>query len=152
MSVNESMKPVGGVLSAELFWARDVESLGALTKAEKMVVEIEDDGSTYEERIVNDEGLVSVEHTLTLRSCPLLAKEWFDVEKMQILAVEGVVAKVVLASGEEIVVGYSERFGVEQALRLESLRFYSGSKPNDSPSVELKLRSRDLRSALSENI
>ena len=152
MSVNESKKPVGGVVCAKFYLARDIDSIENLPQAKSIEVELKDDGSTYEEAFVKDDGLVSVEHTLTLHSEPSLSKEWFSVELMQILSTEGAVAEVVLASGEELILGYSERFGLEQALRLESLKFHSGSRPNDSPSVVLRLQSRDLRSALSENI
>lgn len=148
MSVNEFYKPVGGILSAELFLVRELSSIENLTAGEGIKVELVDDGSTYEERFQTQDGLVSVQHTLTLRSDRKLSEEWFSTELMQILAAEGAVARVEMATGEVITVGYSPRFGFEQALRLESLKFNSGQKPNNSPSVELKLQSEDLSTAL----
>lgn len=149
MSANEFYKPVGGILAAELFLTRDLSSIEDLATAQPIAVELVDDGSLYEEHFTQENGLVSVSHTLTLRSNRVLAEEWFSVELMQILAVEGAVARVQMATGEQITIGYSPRMGFNQALRLESLSFSSGEKPCSSPCVELKLHSRDLCSALS---
>jgi hypothetical protein len=107
-----------------------------------------DDGSSYEE-LHSAEGLpVSVQHTLTLCSDRNQAREWFDEQWLARLASEGVAARVTLSTGEQIVLGYSKRFGFEQALRLQSLKFLSGKSPNDSPRVQLVLRSLDTQSAL----
>ena len=60
------------------------------------------------------------------------------------------VARVEMATGEEIVVGTDPRFGFEQALRLSSLGFQSGCSPNDSPRVMLTLKCNDTHSALND--
>ena len=62
--------------------------------------------------------------------------------------VEGVVAEIVLASGESVVVGWSERFGFEQALRIKEMLFLSGKRPTDLPRVVLTLCSKDTKSAI----
>ena len=67
---------------------------------------------------------------------------------MQHAAPEGLAARVSLATGEVLLLGYSERFGFEQALRLKSLSFSSGSSPNDSPRVVLTLAACDTDSAI----
>ena len=101
-----------------------------------------------EESAESDNTLVSVKHTLTLCSDRWLAAAWFDKEFMQRAAADGLVARITMATGEQIVVGWSERFGLEQPLRLKTLSFCSGSRPNDSPRVVLTLWSRDTESAI----
>jgi len=86
-------------------------------------------------------------HTLALCSDRKLAAEWFDRDFLRRCAAEGVAAVVETATGEKIVAGWGPRFGFEQALRLQSLRFLSGERPNDSPRVKLVLACRDVSSA-----
>lgn len=141
-------KPVGGITSAELFTVGDKSRVEELVAGQGVEVVLVDDGSEYEELVTADNSPVSVCHTLTLCSTPALAAAWFDEEFLQRAAVEGVAARVVMATGEEITLGWSERFGFEQALRLKSLGFSSGSKPNTSPAVVLTLVARDTYSAI----
>ena len=141
-------KPVGGIISAELFAVGGIATADDLVAGQGVAVELVDDGSQYEESAESDNTLVSVKHTLTLCSDRWLAAAWFDKEFMQRAAVEGVAARIRMATGEQIVAGWSERFGFEQALRLKRLTFSSGSKPNDSPRVELTLESYDTESAI----
>ena len=148
MSTNEFYKPVGGILSAELFPTRELSSIEDAIAGRGIAVELMDDGSLYEESFVEHDGLVSVEHTLTLKASRDKAQEWFSVELMQILAVEGAVARIEIATGEVIIVGHCQRMSFEQAMRMESLKFSSGQKPNTQPSVSLTLRCRDLSSAI----
>ncbi len=148
MAQSGKYKPVGGVLSAELFTVYDKVGVEDLLKGQGVAVELVDDGSKYEEKASANNTLVSVQHTLTLCSDRSLAAAWFDDEFLCRAAVEGVAARVKMATGEELLLGWSERFGFEQALRLESLLFSSGSSPNDSPRVELRLVGCDVSSAL----
>ena len=141
-------KPIGGIHSARLYTLGSATSLEEVLLGEAVEVELEDDGSLYEEKICSVEGLVSVQHTLTLCSDHHRAAAWFGGDFLARCAAEGVVAEVWLATDEHIVVGWSERFALEQALRLESLDFRSGTRPNDSPQVRLTLVSKDTRSAI----
>jgi hypothetical protein len=148
MTENLAYKPVGGLLRAELFALEGLSSAEDMVSGAGVEVSLMDDGSSYEE-LHSAEGLpVSVQHTLTLCSDRNQAREWFDEQWLAHLASEGVAARVTLSTGEQIVLGYSERFGFEQALRLQSLKFLSGKSPNDSPRVQLVLRSLDTQSAL----
>lgn len=148
MTENLAYKPVGGLLRAELFALEGLSSAEDMVSGAGVEVSLMDDGSSYEE-LHSAEGLpVSVQHTLTLCSDRNLAREWFDEQWLARLASEGVAARVTLSTGEQIVLGYSERFGFEQALRLQSLKFFSGKSPNESPRVQLVLRSHDTQSAL----
>ena len=150
MTENKFYKPVGGILSAELFFASEVNTAGDLPEGKGVAVELIDDESTYEELFSASNGLVSVQHTLTLASDRNLAREWLSQEFVQRCTAEGVVARVTMATGEQIVVGTDPRFGFEQALRLSSLGFMSGSSPNDSPRVILTLKCHDTHSALND--
>ncbi len=141
-------KPVGGIISAELFTVGDKVSVEELVAGQGVEVELADDGSEYEEIASADNSPVSVQHTLTLCSTRPCAEAWFDEEFLQRTAIEGLAARVTMATGESLTLGWSERFGFEQALRLRSLRFQSGSRPNSSPTVVLTLSSHDTRSAL----
>ena len=141
-------KPIGGIIAAELFTVGDRVGVEELTAEQGVAVELMDDGSKYEEVATAEESLVSVEHTLTLCSDRHLSQAWFDEDFLQRAAVEGVAARILLATGEELTLGWSERFGFEQALRLRSLSFDSGSQPNDSPRTVLTLVACDTHSAL----
>ena len=150
MTENKFYKPVGGILSAELFYVGDFVSEAEMVEGRGVAVELIDYKSSYEERLLADNGLVSVQHTLTLASDRNLAREWLSQEFVQRCTTEGVVARVRMATGEQIVVGTDPRFGFEQALRLGSLGFQSGCSPNDSPRVTLTLKCHDTHSALND--
>ena len=113
-------------------------------------VALVDDASSYREQFSANNRQVSVQHTLTLCSDSNLAREWFDEEFLRLAAADGVVALVEMSTGEQIKVGWCRRMAFEQALRLESLEFNSGSSLNDSPRVCLKLSCHDLSSALNK--
>ncbi|MBQ4533212.1 MAG: hypothetical protein IJA24_08245 [Alistipes sp.] len=141
-------KPVGGILSAELFFASDLNSVDDMVKGQGVAVELCDDKSTYEEHFSAESGLVSVQHTLTLVADGNKGREWMQREFIGRCSTEGVVASVEMATGEEIIVGHCPRFLFEQALRLESLKFLSGEKLNDSPQIVLTLTCHDTLSAM----
>lgn len=148
MTENKFYKPVGGILSAELFFASGVNSAGDLPEGEGVAVELIDDESMYEELFSASNGLVSVQHTLTLVADRNRATEWLQREFLERCSTEGVVARVEMATGDEIVVGHCPRFDFEQALRLGSLKFSSGDRLNSSPKVVLTLKCHDTQSAM----
>ncbi|MBQ3535348.1 MAG: hypothetical protein IJA57_01165 [Alistipes sp.] len=148
MTVKKSYKPIGGVSRAELFVVGDGFSVESVVEGGGIEVELIDDGSSYEELFISTDGLVSVQHTLTLTARRGVADEWLDKRFLELCAAQGVVARVLLSSGESLTVGWSERFGVEQALRLEQMHLQSGSKPTDEPRICLKLKALDTQSAI----
>lgn len=147
MSENKSFKPIGGIVAAELFPVADLLSIDDLVQGEGLSVGLADYASHYEENFFSDNCQVSVEHTLTLVADRADAAGWVDAEFLRRASAEGVVAKVWLASGEELVVGWCERLGFEQALRLRSLKCATGSRPKHRPHIELVLACRDLHSS-----
>lgn len=60
MTENEFYKPVGGILSAELFYVGDLESELDMVEGKGVEVELIDYKSSYEELMSADNGLVSV--------------------------------------------------------------------------------------------
>lgn len=151
MAENNSFKAVGGILAAELFPVATLASADDIIEGGGIEVELADYASHYDESFSSDNGLVSVEHTLTLVAERANAGKWIDAEFLRHCAVEGVAARVWLATGEVLTMGWSPRFGFEQALRLDSVKALSGSRPKHRPRVELTLSSRDLHSAYSED-
>lgn len=143
-------KPVGGVAHAELFAVHGLRGVEDMTPGEGVEVSLMDDGSHYDEQTQASGLPVSVEHTLTLCSDRNLTAAWRNAEFLQRAAAEGVAARIRLSSGEEIIVGWSPHFGFERALRLHSLSFHSGSRPQEQPKVVLTLSSRDTSSALDQ--
>ena len=143
-------KPVGGVAHAELFAVHGLRGVEDMTPGEGVEVSLMDDGSHYDEQTQASGLPVSVEHTLTLCSDRNLTAAWRNAEFLQRAAAEGVAARIRLSSGEELIVGWSPHFGFEQALRLHSLSFHSGSRPQEQPKVVLTLSSRDTSSALDQ--
>ncbi|MBQ2007661.1 MAG: hypothetical protein II236_03190 [Alistipes sp.] len=143
-------KPVGGVAHAELFAVHGLRGVEDMTPGEGVEVSLMDDGSHYDEQTKASGLPVSVEHTLTLCSDRNLTAAWRNAEFLQRAAAEGVAARIRLSSGEELIVGWSPHFGFERALRLHSLSFHSGSRPQEQPKVVLTLSSRDTSSALDQ--
>ena len=148
MTEKRLYKPVGGVAHAELFAVGGVTSAEDLVQGQGLTVELSDDGSHYDEEASADGLPVSVQHTLTLVADRNRANEWLQREFLERCSTEGAVAHIVFASKEEIKVGYCPRFLVEQALRLDSLRFSSGDRLNASPRVTLTLKCHDTHSAM----
>ena len=143
-------KPVGGVAHAELFAVHGLRGVEDMTPGEGVEVSLMDDGSHYDEQTQASGLPVSVEHTLTLCSDRNLTAAWRNAEFLQRAAAEGVAARIRLSSGAELIVGWSPHFGFERALRLHSLSFHSGSRPQEQPKVVLTLSSRDTSSALDQ--
>ena len=148
MSEKLTYKPIGGVVAAELYLVRDLASAEDIIPGSGLAVALVDDGSHYDESFTAEQGAVSVNHSLTLCSDRNSASAWFDVELMQIASTEGVAALITLATGEQLRLGWSRKFGFEQALRFKSLEFHSGMRPGEEPRVSLTLCSRDTSSAI----
>lgn len=143
-------KPVGGVAHAELFAVHGLQGVEDMVPGQGVAVSLMDDGSHYDEQTQASGLPVSVEHTLTLCSDRNLTAAWRNAEFLQRAAAEGVAARIRLRSGEELILGWSPHFGFERALRLRSLTFHSGSRPQEQPRVVLTLSSHDTCSALDQ--
>lgn len=131
-------KPVGGIREVRLAAARSFGAQSVFT-----AYELVDDRSSYVETLTAERGLLRVEHRLTLVFDKHQADKWFDRDWIDRCAADGVVASITTAAGEQLRIGYSDRFAVEQALRFERFTFESGEKPVDRPVAILVLSSED---------
>lgn len=150
MTGNTRYKPVGGVAHVELFAVQGFARVEDMVQGAGLTIALMDDGSHYDEHISSDHLPVSVQHTLTLCAPRSQASAWFDSDFLAHASAEGVVARIALCSGEKMMIGWSPKFGFEQALRLRSLQFHSGDRPQQTPTVELTLCSCDTLSALNK--
>lgn len=124
-------RPRGGVDRVELFpapqWAgTDSQSVGAWTFCE--------DRARYRTEVRAD-GLVGRTLEMTF---PSTAQGRAAVERLSSFSA-GVVARIVLASGETVVAGWSERFGTAYPLRVVKTAVDSGQTPADFPTVTVTL-------------
>ena len=145
-------KPIGGVESVTLYPADAVKQ--ALFSQEGCEVEFQsgaypvevmlvDDASSYEEIVEPTNGVVKVEHRLTLVARHCDADEWLSEEFLERLSQEGVIATVGLCDGRRVLVGYSQHFAEEQPLLLDKMASFSGRELLDTPTVTLMLVSHD---------
>jgi len=151
-------KPVGGVTGVSLYRKGDIEAVRVAdglctgidlrTGAAPLAVPLAEDRSSYTEESVGDEGLPATRHTLVLVCCRYTGREMFAGPILEELSTDGAVACVELHNGERLVVGWSERLGLEQPLLLRKFRFPIGAKPVDEPLLELHLESVDAARAL----
>lgn len=124
-------KPVGGITAAELIPLRGASLPMALVE----------ERSSYTEEALSDDGILRIRHLLRLvlprtqaaALLPLLPR----------MAQEGVTARIRTAAGEELTVGWSERFRFEQPLRLVSFTLCSGTRRADGNDAVLCLESDD---------
>ena len=91
--------------------------------------------------MVSDDGILRVHHTLTLVVPREAAAALLPLAAG--MAAAGVTAVVRTAAGEELTVGWSERFGFEQPLRLRSLLLGSGTHAADGNAATLRFESDD---------
>ncbi len=151
-------KPIGGVTGVSLYRKSDIEAVRVAeglctgldlgTGAAPLAVPLAEDRSSYTEESVGEEALPATRHTLVI-VCPRYAgREIFAGPILEELSTDGAVACVELNNGERLVVGWSERLGFEQPLRLKKFRFLTGQKPADAPLLELHLECVDAARAL----
>lgn len=135
-----SYKPVGGVRSVSLHTANTV----GINK-EGLVVELAEDRSSYHQRLRVDDGVLLVEHTLTLVAYVDNAAPWLEQSFIDRTILEGVVAKVTLNSGEQKSVGHSDKMLFEQPMRLRSVEIDSARSAAEIPTVKIVLYSEDTK-------
>jgi hypothetical protein len=76
-------------------------------------------------------------HTLTMEIAATTAARGAVDVLTGVADSQGVVARVTLASGEVLVAGHSNRFGVQYPMRLTRVETISGHSPNDVPTIFL---------------
>jgi hypothetical protein len=116
-----------------------------------------EDGARYSETLTGGPQQPLVRHTLVMefpsgRSADDSGESADDaVDELLARSPEGFVALVSRASGERLLVGYSERFGTRYPLRVAALSSASGSVPADIPTLTLTLESCDATTSFKMN-
>lgn len=152
MCADRHFKPVGGLAAVAVVppgaAAGGPDGLtAAAARAEWLP--LVDDMSHYDETADCRDGIMRVEHRLTV-ALPLdYARRRIGDAVRAAWAAEGVAAIVDTASGERLAVGWSERFGTEQPLRLTSVEASTAATPHQTPVALLTFRSIDSSSAAS---
>ena len=117
MTENISYKPVGGIVRAQLYAVGEHSTIEAVLATTPTEVPLKESASHYEENFSVECGRVGVHHTLTLVASAERAAAWLNEEFQRTTASEGVVARISLASGEELIAGWCEHLGGESSLR-----------------------------------
>ena len=133
-----SYKPIGGVRSVSLHTANT-----AGINKEGLVVELADDRSFSLQTLKVENGVLVVEHTLTLVAHIDDAAPWLEQSFIDRTILEGVVAMVTLNSGEQKWVGHSDKMLFEQPMRLRSVEIDSACSAAEIPTVKIVLYSED---------
>ena len=121
----------------------DITSEASIFRSPLLVetVDILEDRSSYSEVEIVEDGVSMVRHSLKivlrreagLRLRSLLSTKYID----------GVVAIVGVHASERLLVGYTNKFGVEQPLRVVEGIFETGISPKDYPLYSLTLQCED---------
>lgn len=102
-----------------------------------------EDTSSLEESMSFEGGAVAVRHTLTLVADRNLAAAWLGPEFRNESLLKGLCAVVTLNDGRQLLVGYSERFGAQQPLRIKEIISSSGQRPSEAPTITMILENYD---------
>lgn len=152
-------KPVGGIRSVLLSTIDNVAEVefsagGVLCTSLKFVDDnavvecaLLDEKSTFEEEISPEGGVVAVHHRLVLISERDPVDGWLETELWRGGIHKGLCAVVTLNNGRKLLVGYSERFGAEQPLRVVAIKNSSQQRRVDMPTVTLTLENFDTSTA-----
>ena len=148
MSAVRPLKPAGGIAAVAVVPA-GAAAVGSPEEiaAAAVAVPLVEGRSSYDETVMSDNGIIRVEHRLTIAVPPDYAHEFFGEDIMRQWASAGTAAVVVTEAGERLVVGWSERFGSEQPLRLAGIGASTGTTPHETPAVVLTFRSVDTAPA-----
>lgn len=143
-----SVRPRGGLASVKFIPASAGVTTDAARSAAADLEEhfldaqpyfFREDGANYTEALTA-EGLVK--HTLEL-DFPATSEARLAVDQLLAQSSGGIVASAVTASGETLLIGWSERFGAAYPLRVTAVASGSGSTPGDLPTINLTLSSVD---------
>ena len=149
MSDGKRLKPVGGIVSVAVVPAGTAAVGSAEAAAAAAVgVPLVEGCSSYDEKTDSHDGIIRIEHRLTIAVPPEYAREHIDERTLRLWAAVGTAAVVTTEAGERLLAGWSERFGGEQPLRLVGMESSTGKTPHSTPAVVLTFRSIDTSPAL----
>ena len=148
METTPKSRLVGGIAKVILHHSSDsLHTVEVGSESEGSVaIQLAVGGSSYLEERVCEQCGTGVKHTLTLAiryECTP-----YDEPTLQRVIRDGVVADVTLATGDQIRVGWSERYRSSLPLRLTSANYESGKRLSDCPSRIWVLSSLDTNGLL----
>ena len=152
-------KPVGGIGRVILCPAAavervDLDGAGRCSAivlrpgAEPLELPLVEERSCYTEQTVADSGPARVCHRLQVGLSHWQGRALFDARFLACAASDGFVARIGTLDGGWLLAGWSHPLGTEQPLRLETLRYTTGTRRADAPAAELTLVSADGAPAL----
>ncbi len=131
MESKSNFELVGGITRAVVHLATTpLPEIGS-SDGDGVEISLDLGGNYYTERVDLSEGVYRVVHTLCFSSLP--SESPFEATTMSQALAEGIVVDITFASGSTIRVGWSDRYGVEFPLRLESVEFSSGEEVTTYP-------------------
>lgn len=107
-----------------------------------------EDRATYCEKVTNRRSNPLVVHTLSMLLERVDALSVGALRELVEASKSGLVGIVTLRGGEQLLVGYSDRMGAEQPLRVKEAETISGAEPIERSGVEIVLESVDCESAM----
>lgn len=110
--------------------------------------QFDEDQALYTETVACGKGALSVTHVLSFVLGRLDDASRKAVEELAEVSPDGVVAVVTTNNGVSLLVGYSERFGIERALKLEKSVGTTGEKLSDAGAEQVVLSCTDIAKAL----
>lgn len=108
-------------------------------------IDILEDKSSYKEQTNIENGIAYVRHTLNIVLRREVAINFLD--DLSSKYIDGVVAIVTTMANERLLVGISERFGLEEPLRLQKTDFNTGISSKEYPTFSLTLQCDDTEYA-----
>ena len=137
-------KPVGGIAAVAVVpaGAAACGSPADIVSAAEDIPLIED-CSSYDEIVDSRDGIMRVEHQLTIAVPSGYARAHLDEGTLRRWAAAGTFATVCTQSGERLAVGWSERFGGRQPLRLTGIEWSTDKSAHATPAAILTFRSTD---------
>ena len=152
MCASQRIKPVGGIASVAVVPAGTAAG-GSPDDIAAAAVEVPviEGRSSYDESAESRNGALRIEHRLTIAVPADYARNHFDDETCRRWATSGTAAIVTAESGERLAVGWSERMGAEQPLRLISVEAATDRTPHAIPAAVMTFRSVDTAPAVRIN-
>ena len=143
-------KPVGGIRRVLLCEAGAVQQVllddagrcsGIVLRpgAGSLELPLIEEQSCYTEECTADRGPAAVRHRLQVGLSHWQGRALFDAAFLARAATGGFVARIETLDGGGLLAGWSPRLGLEQPLRLEKLRYTSGTRRADAPAAVLTL-------------
>ena len=141
-------KPVGGITAVAVVPA-GAAACGSPADIAAAAVELPlvEGLSSYDETVDSSDGIVRIEHRLTIAVPAEFAASEIEMPTLRRWASAGTFARVDTLAGESLAVGWSERFGSEQPLRLTGIEWSTGKDAHTRPVAILTLRSIDTSPA-----